>query len=273
VAAAGEDAVVTDRGLDGEGFIRREGDLGLVRAPFAALVEDFRRAAQRAFAGRGLDSLYLYGSIPRGTARPGWSDLDGQVLLDRDPTEADRATVRDLEASLAAEHPEVSDVGILLDSRAALVDPADRHDGGFHLRVLCTPLWGPDAGQDVAPHRPDWDLARHVQGDWRGAFARLRARAAAPVQDHQVLCRAVGRRLTRVAFTWVMPRWGGWTSDPRTALDVVAEHEPAWAEPMALAVRLGWEGVDDIDAARELLGGFTDTLLVRGQELGARSGP
>lgn len=260
----------TDKGLDDAGFIRREGDLGRVQAPFVGLVEDFEAAARRALAVRGLDSLYLYGSIPRGTARPGWSDLDGQVLLDRDPSDADRAAVRELEASLGAAHPEVSGVGILLDSRAALVDPAERHDGGFHLRVLCTPLWGPDAGQDVAPHRPDLDLARHVQGDWRGAFARLRDRAASSrVTEPEVLCRSVGRRLTRVAFTWLMPRWGGWTSDPRTALDVVAEHEPAWAEAVALAVRLGWEREDDIEAVRELLGEFTDALLARGEELGA----
>lgn len=260
-----------DRGLDAHGFIRREGDLALVQPGFAGLVADFRDSALDAFAGRGLHSLYLYGSVPRGTARPGRSDLDGQVLLDREPSEEDRELARRLGAELAGRHPEVVDAGILLDSRAALTDPADRCAGGFHLRVLCTPLWGPDAGAEVGPHRPDLALARQVQGDWRDALARLRERAGAPPDPGApALCRGVGRRLARIAFTWVLPRWGGWTSDPATLVRVVAAHEPGWAAPVADAVRLGWEDVQDLALARELLDDFTDELLARGDELGAR---
>lgn len=260
-----------DRGLDAEGYIRREGDPGLVQPELAALVAAFRDGAMATFGERGLDSLYLYGSIPRGTARPGSSDLDGQVLLDRDPTGEDRDLVRRLESELDAAHPEVSGVGILLDSRAALLDPAARYDGGFHLRVLCTPVWGQDAGAEVEPHRPDLALARKVQGDWPRAIDRYREEVAEPVGPATpALCRSLGRRLARIAFTWVMPRWGGWTSDPRTLQEVVAAHEPAWAAPVAEAVRLGWEGGVDLPAARTLLGGFTDELLARGEELGAR---
>lgn len=274
-------ALPEDRGLDEHGHVRREGDLRLVQPEFAALVQEYAAAARATF-GPALDSVYLYGSIPRGTARVGVSDLDGQLLLTREPTRADRATTRRLEEELGAAYPQVSFVGILLDARTALTDPAERWDGGFHVRVLCTPLWGPDAGLDVEPHEVGLDLARGVQGDWRGALERLRQQAAALAQaraaaevvagdDEAVgpLCRSVGRRLARIAFAWVMPRWGGWSSDPAVMHRVVRVLEPGWSLPVAAAVRLGWEGEQDLGLAQELLGGFADELIARGTALGA----
>lgn len=257
-----------DRGLDDDGRVRREGDPGRIQPAFAGLVDDLLARSRETF-GEDLDSVYLYGSVPRGTARPGVSDLDGQLLLAREVTQADRAAVLELEQELGAAHPEVAFVGILLDSRKALTDPADRWDGGFHVRVLCTPVWGPDAGEDVEPHPVCVELALGVQGDWRGALDRLRTKDAGVDDPAQVaeLCGSAGRRLARIAFAWVMPRWGGWTSDPAVMQRVVDALEPGWSAPMADAVRLGWGGVQDLPLARSLLAGWAVELTERGRAL------
>jgi hypothetical protein len=68
-------------GLDQDGFIAREGDLASVPPPFAPVVRAAKTAILAAFGPDRLHSAYLYGSIPRGTAVPGVSDLD--VLLPR----------------------------------------------------------------------------------------------------------------------------------------------------------------------------------------------
>lgn len=259
-----------DRGLDDQGYIRREGDARRVQEPLRALVADLVAAVRRELAPDALDGVYLYGSVPRGTARVGRSDLDAQVLLRREPDDEDRAAVRRVEEAVAAAHPEVIGVGVLLDARDRMVDPSRRHDEGFQLRVLCTPVWGADAGVEVAPHLPDLELARNVQGDWRTAFERLRGRGAGTgPDDPEAFSRGVGRRLARVAFTWVVPRWGGWTSDPRVMTEVVARYEPGWSDAMDRAVVLGWEGRTDVASANRLLDGFARTLAARGDELGA----
>lgn len=271
------------RGLDAAGFVRREGHPARVPSVFTDLVRDYLHVTREAFGTRGLDGVYLYGSIPRGTARPRSSDLDGQVLLDREPTQADHELLRGLSGELAVRHPEVCGVEVLLHSRARMTDPLRRCDEGFHVRVLCTPFWGRDAGEEVAPHRPDLELARHVQGDWRGALHRLRLASARLAQGPPDAAeavrhrRAVGRRLARLAFTWVMPRWGGWTSDPQVILEVVGGLEPAWRASLAGAVDLGWgrstaedHGAHDAAAASaELLEVFAETLTRRGEALGA----
>lgn len=254
------------QGLDADGWIVREGDAAHVPPAFAPLVRGYVELVTSSFPG--LHSVYLYGSLPRGTARPGVSDLDGQVLLDREPTQGDHEVRRAIETELARAYPAVDGVGILLDPRAEMLDPANRHDHGFHLRVLCAPVWGPDAGAEVAPHRPDLDLARGVQGQWRAVLERLRREGAAPGSP-RVYSRAVGRRLARIAFTWVMPRWAAWTSDPALMNAVVSALEPAWAEPMARAVELGWHGRADVVSAVDLLDGWAVELQDAGTALGA----
>lgn len=251
-------------GLDADGWIVREGDPSRVPEAFAPLVRRYVELVTASFAD--VHGVYLYGSVPRGTARPGASDLDGQVLLDRSVTPADHEVRGRVEAELEAAYPVVDGVGLLLDDLAVMTDPANRFDHGFHLRVLCTPVHGQDAGGRVRPHRPDLDLARGIQGDWRPVVARFRA---GEPEDGRAFSRAVGRRLTRLAFTWVMPRWGGWTSDPVVMGEVVSALEPGWAGSVDAATRLGWDGVTDGRLARELLGPWTDELVAAGTALGA----
>ena len=82
---------MTLRGLNPDGTIAREGALHQVPAAFAPLVEATRVTLATTFGGTRVHSAYLYGSIPRGTALAGVSDLDVLLAMHRDPTAADRA--------------------------------------------------------------------------------------------------------------------------------------------------------------------------------------
>jgi hypothetical protein len=64
-----------DRGLNPDGTIAREGSLDRVTARFAPVVAAARAEIAGRFSDGRLHGAYLYGSIPRGTAVPGASDL------------------------------------------------------------------------------------------------------------------------------------------------------------------------------------------------------
>ena len=85
----GETSSSPAKGLDAQGYIEREGSLGRVPRAFRPVVAAARDRLLDVFGAR-LHSAYLYGSIPRGTARVGRSDLDLLVALREEPTEADR---------------------------------------------------------------------------------------------------------------------------------------------------------------------------------------
>jgi hypothetical protein len=227
-------------GLDQDGFIVREGALDRVPAAFAPVVAAARAAIGAAFGQDRLHSAYLYGSVPRGTAVPGVSDLDVLLALRETPTPADRHDADLLEAALDGEFPQINGAGIGLSSAAILLSDLERHDLGWFVACLCTPLIGPDLGARLPRYLPDALLARETNGDLGdqlpGWHARL-AGAASPA-EREALSRAVSRRLVRTGLTLVMPRWGGWTSDLAQSSAVFGRYYPERSPQMRIAAEI-----------------------------------
>ncbi|MFF7649397.1 nucleotidyltransferase domain-containing protein [Streptomyces sp. NPDC007983] len=229
------------RGLDRDGVIAREGALDRVPVAFIPIVDAARTHIADTFDPTRLHSAYLYGSIPRGTATPGVSDLDLQLALDDEPTEADRADAKTIEATLDQTFPQIDGVGILLTSTRVLLSDLERHDAGFFIACLCTPLLGPDLAEQLPRYRPTATLARETNGDLARVLPRWRAKAAEAVTDadRRTLSRLVGRRLVRTGFTLIMPRWGGWTSDLDQSAELFGRYYPERVEQMRIAASTG----------------------------------
>ncbi|MFF9690166.1 nucleotidyltransferase domain-containing protein [Streptomyces sp. NPDC014623] len=231
----GEESGTEDKGLAADGTIRREGATERVHAAFAPVVEAARLRVADAFGPGRLHSVYLYGSVPRGTAIPGVSDLDLLVVLHDRPTAADRAAAEDTSGALNSAFAVIEGAGLLLSHVHAVLSEAERHDLGFLVACLCTPLLGEDLATRLPPYRPTSLLARETNGDLALALPRWRALAAGAATEEARLRlgRRVSRRLVRSAFTLVMPRWGGWTSDLHRSAELFARYHPGHPERVA----------------------------------------
>ena len=229
------------RGLADDGTIAREGALDRVPTAFVPVVEAARTRIAGTFGDGRLHSAYLYGSVPRGTATPGVSDLDVQLALHDEPTAADRADADAVAAGLDRAFAQVDGVGIMLTSTRVLLSELERYDHGFFLACLCTPLLGDDLAEGLPRYRPTTLLARETNGDLGLVLPRWRTRAAQAVTDteRRTLSRGVGRRAVRTGFTLVMPRWGGWTSDLAESVELFGRYYPDRLEQMRLAAATG----------------------------------
>ncbi|MEV8542709.1 nucleotidyltransferase domain-containing protein [Streptomyces sp. NPDC051572] len=243
---------VHHRGLDAQGYIEREGSLGRVPHAFRPVVAAARDRLIDLYGGR-LNSAYLYGSIPRGTARVGRSDLDLLVVTRREPTEEDRSEARNLGEALDKEFPEIDGVGTLLYGRARLLSEAETYDLGWFVACLCTPLLGEDLAEDLPRYRPDSRLARETNGDLGLLLPRWRERVSAAGdtdEGRQPLVRFMSRHLVRTGFTLVMPRWNGWTSDLREMAEAFAAYYPERAEALRRAAEFGYDPPGDASVLR-----------------------
>jgi predicted nucleotidyltransferase len=239
-------------GLDPQGFIAREGSLARVPDAFRPAVAAARDRLSAAFGAR-LHSAYLYGSIPRGTARVGRSDLDLFVALREEPAEADREAVRTLGAAVDKEFPQIDGVGTLLYGRDRLLSDLERYDLGWFVACLCTPLLGDDLAEYLPRYRPDSLLARETNGDLALWLPRWRERIAAAEDTEEArrpLVRFMSRHLVRTGFTLVMPRWNGWTSDLREMAEVCGAYYPERAAQLRTAAEYGHEPVGDPQVLR-----------------------
>lgn len=228
-------------GLDLDGFIEREGALERVPRTFQPVVDAARPAIASAFGPERLHSGYLYGSVPRGTAVPGVSDLDVFLVLHNAPTAADRAAVDRAEDALNTRFPQVNGVGIGLASVATVLSDLELHDLGWFIACLCTPLMGEDLAPLLPRYRPTPLLARETNGDLGDLLPRWRDQisSATGTADLHMLSRRVGRRIVRTGFTLVMPRWDGWTSDLEESAEVFGRYYPARREQMRVAAAIG----------------------------------
>lgn len=234
-------------GLDAHGYIRREGSLARVPHVFRPVVAAAREGLTAAFGSR-LSGAYLYGSVPRGTARVGRSDLDLLVALHGEPTADDRDAVRALEARLDREFREIDGVGTLLYSRERLLSERERHDLGWFVSCLCTPLSGENLAAALPRYRPDSLLARETNGDLALLLPRWRERIAGAGDTEEArrpLVRFMSRHLVRTGFTLVMPRWNGWTSDLTEMAGAFAAYYPRREAAMRTAAVLGSEPTGD----------------------------
>lgn len=252
------------RGLDSQGYIEREGSLGRVREAFRPAVAAVRDRVAETF-GQRLDSAYLYGSVPRGTARVGRSDLDLLLVLREEPTSRDRADADAVAAAVDKECAEIDGVGILLVSRARALSGLETYDLGWFVACLCTPLLGEDLAEFLPRYRPDSLLARETNGDLALYLPRWRAQASARTTDPRELRTAVrhaARHLVRTGFTLVMPRWGGWTSDLMEMAEAFGAYYPQWAERMRAAAVMAYEpdATADAGALRAALREYADGI-------------
>ncbi|MFF4832639.1 nucleotidyltransferase domain-containing protein [Streptomyces sp. NPDC001315] len=239
-------------GLDAQGYITREGSLARVPSDYRPVVAAARDRLLDVFGAR-LHSAYLYGSIPRGTARVGRSDLDLLLVLREEPTEADRTDARALDEALDKEFWQIDGGGTLLVGRERALSEPERYDLGWFVACLCTPLIGEDLAEHLPRYRPDSLLARETNGDLALFLPRWRERIA-DAEDTEAarrpLVRFMSRHLVRTGFTLVMPRWNGWTSDLHEMAEAFGGHYPERAEQLRAAAVLGYEPTGDADVLR-----------------------
>ncbi|MGK5052143.1 nucleotidyltransferase domain-containing protein [Janthinobacterium sp. RB2P8] len=141
---------------------------GPLQPHFDALLHDVC-ASLVAQAGHLLDGIYLYGSVARGDATPGISDLDVTLVLRQPPTPPLRETLETLRLALQARHREVIKIDFDIGYRAQALAPEHLYSWGYWLKHQCRCLWGDDLAPHFAPFAPSRAIALAVNGD----FARV----------------------------------------------------------------------------------------------------
>ena len=137
---------------------------GPFQPAYLDLIDDLRTALL-AQAGELLDGIYLYGSVARGDATPGVSDLDVTLILRHRPAPRDASMLEALRLALAARHPEVSKIDFDIGTRTDALAPRHLHSWGYWLKHHCRCIWGNDLSRCFTPFPPSRTIALAVNGD------------------------------------------------------------------------------------------------------------
>lgn len=156
-------------------------------------------ATLSAQAAHLLDGVYVYGSVARGDATPGVSDLDLTVILRQSATPADSAALESLRQALQARHAVVSKIDFDIGYRAQVLAPGNLNSWGYWLKHHCRCIWGNDLASHFAPFQPSRAIALAVNDGFGPALAHY-AQQIEQTQDsgeRQRLQREAARKLIR----------------------------------------------------------------------------
>ncbi|WP_052302760.1 nucleotidyltransferase domain-containing protein [Cellulomonas flavigena] len=216
-----------DEGVAADGTVRT----GARRDRVPAVFEDVLRDAVAGVEGSGA-SLYVYGSVATGRARPGSSDVD---LLTIDLTDA-TSLARRLSARYA---DRCRGVEIAAAAGDELVGDSDAAYGlRVFLRHYCVHLTGPDPAATLRAYPADARAARGLNGDLGQHLLRWRQRLETGSESADRLGARVGRKTLLAVAGLVSVHDGTWTTDRTRAARRWGEIEPTLAAP--LATLHGW---------------------------------
>ncbi|OEZ50895.1 nucleotidyltransferase domain protein [Janthinobacterium sp. MP5059B] len=207
---------------------------GPLQQHFDALLQDVC-ASLAAHAGNLLDGIYLYGSIARGDATPGVSDLDLTLVLRHPPTQQQASALEALRRALQARHREVMKIDFDIGHRTQVLAPEHLYSWGYWLKHQCRCLWGEDLARHFAPFAPSRAIALAVNGD----FARVLDEYAQRLDDERDpaviarLQREASRKLIRSCNTLRQDGDPGWPASLDDHVALLLRHSPAMQAPIA----------------------------------------
>src|SRR5215213_9660572 len=243
--------------LDPEGYIRPEADLANVQPEYQGVPEAAAGLLAEAF-GPGLHSAYLYGSVVRGNAVPGRSDVDLIAVLLAAPVDEDRRRTDRVERALVARFPVLFSAGVALTHLQKIRSPAQRYSGQVFLRELAVCIYGEDLRPGLPRTKPSAAVAAGFHDDTHAVLARARQTLGTSTDPELIrrVCRMASRRMVQVAFAVVMAREGVWATVLEEQAAAVGTAFPQWAEAARRAAEQGRRPVADAGMVRELLDSF-----------------
>ncbi len=163
------------------------------------------------FKGK-IDSIYMCGSIPKGTAIPFKSDADFTIVC-ANPKDIDYERVSNITDNLLKEYPVVTKI----DTTICSIDDVLRkpNEWGFWVKIICICIYGDDVGEKIPPIiiSPEFiidlntDTKKEV--DWRQS---LLSNASDNLTKTRVI-KGYSKRLIRALYSLVLEDTGVWQDD------------------------------------------------------------
>lgn len=203
-------------GLDSNSFILSEVSKDKILSEYRIVIAE-SIAALEATLPTVVHSVYIYGSVVRGNAVKGKSDLDVLIVFKRKLTEREHGALDALQEDLSSQYKNlVREVGIA-DAACTydeVMDPANRYGWGAYLKILCVCVYGEDLTKHFGKFKVSPDIAIGFNGDVSEAVQIAVQKIADATTDEEAAKAAamIARKLIRTCYMMVMTRAQIWTT-------------------------------------------------------------
>lgn len=220
------------RGLDKDGFIQNLYSPKNIAPEFQGAVNAVIDSLLSELPNQ-IDGIYLYGSVPRGTAIVGRSDLDVSVVLATPVGQREEEVFNRLSNTIPKAYPQVSkldvDPGFLRD----VLLPQEKYHWHFWLKHCCCCVWGNDLSAGFPLYKPSNEIAQALNGDF-STFLEQMTPSFESMSDADVT-KVIGKKLVRAAYYFVAEKDCSWYTDLSQCVAVAKRYYPNLGDDIELA--------------------------------------
>lgn len=234
--------------VDDEGYLVSESSVDKITPPWDAVVAHIKHAYSQNL-GTKLQSLYIRGSVSRGNAVEGISDIDGLAVVYGDPKDIDWAWTRDFANQSKLKYPFISGVDISTQSHEAIV-AGDKKIAAFLIKTMSACVYGEDLAPTLPKVKPGrgaviacWDIERKVSPDYLAENTNITTAQKMRWSAKQIL---------RAGFELVMEDEQAYTRDLYPCYKMFSDHYPEMEPVMHRALEMALWPTND-EAAFQLL--------------------
>ena len=212
-----------------KGYLVSESSKNNIVSPWDAPVQDLIDEYTKRL-GDNLHSLYIRGSVARGTAVENMSDIDGLLLLKAPCGQLEVSWYKDFEEQFLARHSFVKGLDIPVKNVEEMV-PEQNPVGCFTLKVMAVCV----AGEDILPQLPRVKPGPGAFVVRWGLKKMLESRAVEDVSRRQI---HLAKHILRTGMELVMEREQAFTRDLYPCYELFSKYYPQYSEKMYRVLKL-----------------------------------
>ncbi|MFS1934136.1 nucleotidyltransferase domain-containing protein [Vibrio splendidus] len=220
------------RGLDKDGFIQNLYSPMNIAPEFQGVVNAVIDSLLSELPNQ-IDGIYLYGSVPRGTAIVGRSDLDVSIVLATPVGQREKEVFNLLSDTIPQTYPQVTKLDIDPGSLSEVLQPNEEFHWQFWLKHCCCCVWGNDLSAGFPRYKPSNEIAQALNGDL-STFLEQMTPSFKSMSDADVT-KVIGKKLVRAAYYFVAEKDGSWYTNLNQCTAVAKRYYPNQSDDIELA--------------------------------------
>ncbi|MEZ9516834.1 nucleotidyltransferase domain-containing protein [Vibrio splendidus] len=220
------------RGLDKDGFIQNLYSPMNIAPEFQGVVNAVIDSLLSELPNQ-IDGIYLYGSVPRGTAIAGSSDLDVSIILTTPIGPREEEVFSRLSDTIPKIYPQVSKLDIDPGYLNNVLQPKEKYRWQFWLKHCCCCIWGNDLSTEFPLYKPSIEIAQALNGDL-SIFLKQMTPSFKTMADTDV-AKVIGKKLVRTAYYFVAEKDGSWYTNLNQCTAVAKRYYPNQSDDIELA--------------------------------------
>lgn len=184
----------------------------VIQSEYKDFVDKYIDSILTEFKGE-IHSIYMCGSIPKGTAIPFKSDADFTIVC-VNPKDIDYERLSNIKGRLLEEYPILTKIDTVICSIDDVLSKPN--EWGFWVKIICVCVYGDDVGEKVPPIIISPEFILDLNTETKEEVDRVHRGLLSNTSDNTLKTRYIkgySKRLIRALYSLVLEDTGVWQDD------------------------------------------------------------